>query len=49
MCAVGDLCGFELFFSSGSFPGGIDLTGERHQSDRCSSHVLGDLVHWSDR
>jgi hypothetical protein len=41
--------GFELFFSSGSFPGGIGLTGEGHRSDRCSSQVLGDPVHRSDR
>jgi hypothetical protein len=41
--------GFELFLSSGSFPGGIGLTGEEHRSDRCSSQVLGDLVHQSDR
>jgi hypothetical protein len=41
--------GFELFLSSGSFPGGIGLTGEGHRSDRCSSQVLGDLVHRSDR
>jgi hypothetical protein len=40
---------FELFFSSDSFLGGINLTGEGHRSDRCSSQVLGDLVHWSDR
>jgi hypothetical protein len=41
--------GFELFLSSGSFPGGIGLTGEGHRSDRCSSQVLGDLVHRSNR
>jgi hypothetical protein len=41
--------GFELILSSGSFPGGIGLTGEGHRSDRCSSQVLGDLAHRSDR
>jgi hypothetical protein len=41
--------GFELFLSSGSFPGGIGQTGEGHRSNRCSSQVLGDLVHRSDR
>jgi hypothetical protein len=41
--------GFELFWSSGSFSGGIGLTGEGHRSDLCSSQVLGDLVHWPDR
>jgi hypothetical protein len=41
--------GFELFLSSGSFPGGTSLTGGGHQSDRCSSQVLGDLVHRSDQ
>jgi hypothetical protein len=35
--------------SSGSFPGGIGLTGEGHQSDRCSSQVLGHLAQRSDR
>jgi hypothetical protein len=29
--------GFELFLSSGSFPGCIGLVGEGHRSDRCSS------------
>jgi hypothetical protein len=28
---------------------GTVLTGEGHGSDRCSSQVLGDLVHWSDQ
>jgi hypothetical protein len=41
--------GFELFLSSGSFPGGIGLTGEGHRSDRCSSQVFDDHVHRSDR
>jgi hypothetical protein len=41
--------GFELFLSSGSFPGGACLTGEGHRYDRCSSQVLGDLVHQFDR
>jgi hypothetical protein len=41
--------GFELFLSLDSFPGGIGLTSEVHRSDQCSSQVLGDLVHRSDR
>jgi hypothetical protein len=41
--------GFELFLSSGNFPCGISLTGGGHRSDWCSSQVLGDLVHRSDR
>jgi hypothetical protein len=41
--------GFELFLSSGSFPSGIGLTGDGHRSDRCSSQVLGNLAHQSDR
>jgi hypothetical protein len=41
--------GFKLFLSSCSFPGGIGLTDGGHRSDRCSSQVLGDLTHWSDR
>jgi hypothetical protein len=41
--------GFELLLRSDSFPGGISLTGEGHRSDWCSSEVLGDLVHRSDR
>jgi hypothetical protein len=40
--------GFELFLSSGSFPGGIGLTGEGRRSDRCSSQMLGDIAHRSD-
>jgi hypothetical protein len=40
--------GLELFLSSGSFLGGIGLTSEGHRSDRCSSEVLGDLLHRSD-
>jgi hypothetical protein len=43
------LSGFELFLSSGGFPGGIDLTGEGHRSDLCSSQVLGDFAQRSDR
>jgi hypothetical protein len=39
---------FELCLSSGSFPGGIGLTGEGNRSDRCGSQVLGDLVHRFD-
>jgi hypothetical protein len=41
--------GFELFLSSCSFPSGICLTNGGHRSDRCSSQVLGDLTHRSDR
>jgi hypothetical protein len=41
--------GFELFLSSCSFSGGIGLTSVGHRSDQCSSQVLGDLVHRSDR
>jgi hypothetical protein len=37
------------FFSFGSFPGGIGLSGDYHLSDRCGSQVLGDLAHQSNR
>jgi hypothetical protein len=40
--------GFELFLSSGSFLGAVGLTGDGHRSDRCTSQLLGDLVHRSD-
>jgi hypothetical protein len=48
--------GFELFLSSGSFPGGISLTDGWPRSDRCSSQWLAILStgltgegDWSDR
>jgi hypothetical protein len=39
----GEKFGLELAFCT-LLEGGIGLTGEGHQSDRCSSMVLGDLV-----
>jgi hypothetical protein len=41
--------GFELFLSSSNFQMVINLTGALHRSDCCSSQVLGDLAHRSDR